>query len=410
MPPVKAIDTRKGTEVTRPASDEAPFAALAFKVVADPFMGRLVYLRVYSGRIRAGAQVYNSTRDRKERVGRLQLMHANRYEDVDLADTGSIVATLSLKNTFTGDTLCESTQAVVLESIRFPEPVLSVAIEPKSRADRDRLGEALQKMAEEDPTFKVSYNEETGQTVISGMGELHLEVIVNRLLSEYKAAAKVGNPRVAYKETITRPAEAEGRFIRQSGGRGQYGHVCIKIEPLERGSGFQFVDQIKGGMLSKPFILAAESGIKEAMETGGSAGYPVVDVQVTLYDGSYHEVDSSEMAFKMAGSMAFKSGLGKAKPVILEPVMKLEVVTPEKFLGDVIGDLSARRGHVESIEAHGEASTIICLVPLAEMFGYTTALRSLTQGRATHSMEFSRYQELPAELAAELRDKATGRK
>jgi len=396
MPPVKAINVKTGEEAIRNASDDSPFAALAFKVVADPFVGRLVYLRVYSGRVRAGAQVYNSTRSRKERVGRLVLMHANRYEEV--------------KDTFTGDTLSEATQQVVLESIRFPEPVLSVAIEPKTRADRDKMGEAMQKLAEEDPTFKVAYNEETGQTVISGMGELHVEVIVSRLLNEYKVLAKVGKPRVAYKETITTSAKAEGRFIRQSGGRGQYGHVCIEVEPLERGGGFKFVNKIKGGVLPKAFILAAEAGIKEAMETGGSAGYPVVDVQVTLYDGSYHEVDSSELAFKMAGSMSFKSGMNKAKPVVLEPVMKLEIVTPEKFLGDVIGDLSSRRGHVESIETSGEASTVICLVPLAETFGYTTALRSLTQGRATHSMEFSRYQELPAELAAELREKASGKK
>jgi elongation factor G len=409
MPPVRAIDIRKNTEVTRPASDEAPFAALAFKVVADPFMGRLVYLRVYSGRVRAGAQIFNSTRGRKERIGRLQLMHANRYEDVDVADTGSIIATLSLKNTFTGDTLCDSTQQVVLESIRFPEPVLSVAIEPKTRADRDKLGEALQKLAEEDPTFKVNYNEETGQTVISGMGELHLEVIVNRLLSEYKAAAKVGNPRVAYKETITRPVEAEGKFVRQTGGRGQYGHVCIRIEPLDRGGGFQFVDQIKGGVLSKPFILAAEAGIKEAMETGGSAGYPVVDTKVTLYDGSYHDVDSSEMAFKMAGSMAFKNGVAKANPVILEPVMRLEVVTPGQFLGDIIGDLGSRRGHVEAIETRGDTMTIRCLVPLARTFGYATSLRSLTQGRATYSMEFFRYQELPAELTDHIEERGSGR-
>ncbi len=410
MPPVRAIDTRKGTEVTRPASDEAPFSALAFKVVADPFVGRLVYLRVYSGRVKAGAQIFNSTRDRRERIGRLLLMHANRHEEVSEADTGSIIATLSLKNTFTGDTLCHANQPVVLESIRFPEPVLSVAIEPRTRADRDRLGEALQRLTEEDPTFRVDYNEETGQTVISGMGELHLEVIVNRLLSEYKAAAKVGKPRVAYKETITCPVKAEGKFVRQTGGHGQYGHVCIEVEPLERGGGFQFIDRIKGGVLSKPFILATETGIKEAMETGGSIGYPVVDVKVTLYDGSYHEVDSSELAFKIAGSMALKDGVSRAKPIILEPVMRLEVVTPGQFLGDIIGDLSSRRGHVGAIETCGDTMTIRCLVPLAETFGYATSLRSLTQGRATHSMEFYQYQELPAELADQIRDKAVGRK
>jgi elongation factor G len=410
MPPVRAIDVRKGIEVTRPASDETPFSALAFKVVADPFVGRLVYLRVYSGRVKAGAHVFNSTRSQRERIGRLLVMHANRHEEVTEADTGAIVAAMGLKDTFTGDTLCEVTQQVILESIRFPEPVLSVAIEPKTRADRDRLGEALQKLAEEDPTFKVNYNEETGQMVISGMGELHLEVIVSRLLSEYKVGAKVGKPRVAYKETITSPVKAEGRFVRQTGGRGQYGHVCIELEPLERGGGFQFVDRIKGGVLSKPYILAAEAGIREAMETGVSAGYPIVDVKATLYDGSYHEVDSSEIAFKMAGSMALKDGVSRAKPIILEPVMKLEVVTPGQFLGDIIGDLSSRRGHVGAIETCGDTMTIRCLVPLAETFGYATSLRSLTQGRATHSMEFYRYQELPAELADEIMAKALGKK
>lgn len=399
MPPVKAIDVKTGNTITLPASDDAQFAALAFKVVADPFVGRLVYLRVYSGKIGAGDQVYNSTRDKKERIGRIQLMHANHYEDIEEADTGSIVATLSLKNTFTGDTLCPAASPVILESIKFPEPVLSVAIEPQSRADRDKLGEALQKMVEEDPTFKVNYNEETGQTIISGMGELHLDVIVSRLMSEYKTSAKVGKPRVAYKETITIPAEAEGKFVRQTGGHGQFGHVFIKMEPLERGSGFEFVNAIRGGALPKPFIQATEEGIKEALETGGKAGYPVVDVRVTLTDGSYHEVDSSELAFKMAGSMAFKNGFARACPVILEPMMRLEVVTPGQFLGDIIGDLSARRGHVEAIETRGDTMTIRCVVPLARTFGYTTSLRSLTQGRATHSMEFLRYQEVSAELA-----------
>jgi len=410
MPPVTAIHVRTGDKITRIASDEEPFAALAFKVVADPFVGRLVYLRIYSGRIKAGAQVYNSTRSKKERIGRLMLMHANRYEEVNDADTGSIVAAMGLKETFTGDTLSEATQQVVLESIIFPEPVLSVAIEPKTRADRDKMGEALQKLAEEDPTFKVAYNDETGQTVISGMGELHVEVIISRMLGEYKVSAKVGNPRVAYKETIKASAKAEGRFIRQSGGRGQYGQVSIEIEPMERGKGFNFIDKIKGGVLSKPFILAAKNGIKEAMETGGSAGYQVVDVQVTLYDGSYHEVDSSELAFKMAGSMAFKKGFNRAHPVILEPVMKLELITPGQFLGDVVGDISSRRGRIDLIETCGETSTIRCKVPLSETFGYTTVLRSLTQGRATHSMEFYQYRELPAELASELRDKAVGKK
>lgn len=410
MPPVKAIRVKTGEEVTCVASDEAPFAALAFKVVADPFVGRLVYLRIYSGRIKAGAHVFNSTRRKKERIGRLVLMHANRYEEASDADTGSIIAAMGLKETLTGDTLSEATQQVILESITFPEPVLSVAIEPKTRADRDRMGEALQKLAEEDPTFKVAYNDETGQTVISGMGELHVEVIISRLLGEYKVSANVGNPRVAYKEAITASAKAEGRFIRQSGGRGQYGHVCIEIEPMKRGGGFEFVNKIKGGALSKPFILAAKNGIKEAMETGGSAGYQVVDVQVTLYDGTYHDVDSSELAFKMAGSIAFKKGFSRAHPVILEPVMRLEVITPGQFLGDVVGDISSRRGRIDLIETRGETSTIRCKIPLAETFGYTTVIRSLTQGRATHSMEFYQYRELPADLASELRDKAIGKK
>ena len=406
MPPVGAIETRTGAEVTRPASDEAPFAALAFKVVADPFVGRLVYLRVYSGKLKAGAQVFNSTRGKSERIGRLLLMHANRREEVSEADTGGIVAALGLKQTFTGDTLCTTPQPVILESIRFPEPVLSIAIEPKTRADQDRMKEALHRLAEEDPTFKVSYNEETGQTLVAGMGELHLEVIVSRLLSEYRVMAKVGKPRVAYKETINTAVKAEGRFIKQTGGRGQYGHVRLEIEPLEHGGGFQFVDRIKGGLLSKPFIQAAEAGIKETMLTGVASGYTLVDIKVTLYDGSYHEVDSSEMAFKMAGSMALKEGIAKASPIILEPVMRLEVVTPGQFLGELIGDFTSRRGNIESIETRGDTSAVRCLVPLSETFGYATTLRSLTQGRATHSMEFYQCQEMPAELADKIRGTA----
>jgi elongation factor G len=375
MPPVRAVDI-KGHEVTRPPSDEEPFTALAFKVVADPFVGRLVYFRVYSGRLRAGAQVYNATRSKRERIGRLLLMHANRREEINEADTGAIVATLGLKDTFTGDTLCQPSPPVLLESIRFPEPVLSVAIEPKTRDDQDRMGEALQKLTEEDPTFKVVYDQETGQTVVSGMGELHLEVIVSRMLSEYRVGAKVGRPRVAYKETISHPVQTEGRFVRQTGGRGQYGHVWVELEPRERGSGFQFVNQLKGGVIPRQYVPAVEAGIKGAMESGILAGYPVVDIKATLYDGDYHEVDSSELAFKMAGSMAFKNGMNKAKPVLLEPIMKLEVVTPEQFLGDIISDLNSRRAHVESIE-----------------------------GRATHSMEFYRYQELPTEKVAQIVEK-----
>ena len=408
MPPVAGKKPSTGEEVICPVDDNAPFSALAFKVVADPFVGRLVYLRVYSGKIKAGAQVYNSTRGNKERIGRLLIMHANRHEEIDETDTGTIVAAMVLKDTFTGDALSDMTNQVLLETIKFPIPVISIAIEPKTRADRDKLGEALQKMAEEDPTFKVKYDEETGQTIISGMGELHLEVIVSRLLSEYKVEAQVGQPRVAYKETISAPVKAEGKFVRQSGGHGQYGHVRIEMEPLERGAGFQFMDTIKGGVLSKSFIVAAEQGIREAVETGGVAGYPVIDVKVTLYDGSYHEVDSSEMAFKMAGSMAFKDGIKKGNPIILEPLMKLEVVTPGHYLGDIIGDINSRRGNVENIETFGDTMTVRSHVPLSEVFGYTTSLRSMTQGRATHSMEFYRYQEMPAQLASELKSKLAG--
>jgi len=401
MPPVQAVNIR-GAEVDRLADDEAPFTALAFKVVSDPFVGRLVYFRVYSGRVHAGAQVYNSAREKKERIGRLLLMHANRREEIEDADTGAIVASLGLKNTFTGDTLCHPSQPVLLESIRFPEPVLSVAIEPKTRTDQDRMGEALQKLTEEDPTFKMTYDQETGQTIVSGMGELHLEVIVRRLLSEFKVGAKVGRPRVAYKEAITRLVQAEGRFVRQSGGRGQYGHVWIELEPGERGSGFKFIDRIKAGTIPKQYIPAIEAGVREALETGVVGNYPVVDIKASLYDGSYHEVDSSEIAFKMAGSMALRNGMSKAKPVLLEPIMKLEVVSPEHFLGDVIGDLNSRRARIEHIDTHAEIATIHVTIPLAETFGYATSLRSTTQGRATYSMEFYRYRELPSELVAQV--------
>jgi len=407
MPPVRAIDARKGTEVTRPARDDAPFSALAFKVVSDPFVGRLVYFRVYSGRVKAGAEIFNSTRRKRERIGRLLFMHANSREEVAETDTGAIVATLGLKNTFTGDTLCQSSQPVLLESIRFPEPVVFIAIEPKTRADQDRMGEALQKLAEEDPTFKVKFNEETGQTVISGMGELHLEVVVNRLLNEFKVGAKVGKPRVAYKETITIPVRSVGKFIRQSGGRGQYGHVCIELIPTERGSGFQFEDKVKSGAIPKQYIPAAEMGIIEAMQSGVLAGYPVVDIKAILYDGSYHEVDSSEIAFKMAGSMALKQGVIKADPILLEPLIKLDVVTPEQFLGDVIGGLNSRRGRIETIETRSGMHIIHCFIPLAETFGYATSLRSLTQGRATHSMEFYRYQAVPSELTEQVKTRGS---
>jgi elongation factor G len=401
MPPVKAT-ALDGTPVERPASDDAPFTALAFKIVSDPFVGRLVYFRVYSGKVEAGAQVFNSTENEKERIGRLLLMHANHREEITEADTGSIVATLGLKDTFTGHTLCSPTEPVILESIRFAEPVISIAIEPKTNQDQERMGEALRKLTEEDPTFKVAYNKETGQTVISGMGELHLEVMVSRMLSEFKVGAKVGRPRVAFKETITVPVKAEGRFVRQSGGHGQYGHVVLAIEPGERNSGLVFTNDIRGTAIPRNFIPSIEAGIKEAMETGVLANYPLVDIKVSLFDGSYHEVDSSEIAFKMAGSMALKSGVAKAKPILLEPIMKLEIVTPSQFMGDVIGDLNSRRAHVESIDTNDDLSTVHALIPLAEAFGYTTSLRSATQGRATHSMEFDHYQALPAGLLAQV--------
>ena len=407
MPPVKAIDIRSGSEVTCPGRDDVPFSALAFKVVSDPFVGRLVYLRVYSGRVEAGAQIFNTARDKRERIGRLLLMHANRREEVAEASTGDIVASLGLKNTFTGDTLCDFTKRLLLESIRFPGPVMSIAIEPKTKADQDKMAEALRKLTEEDPTFQVSHNEETGQTIISGMGELHLEVIVSRLLSEFKVGAQVGKPEVAYKETITAPVQVEGRFIRQTGGHGQYGHVHLKLEPIKRGLGFQFVDRIKGATIPKQYIPAVETGIKETIETGVLAGYPVVDIMATLYDGSYHEVDSSELAFKMAGSIAFRKGVMKAKPILLEPIMKLEVVAPQQFLGGILDDLTSRRGRIEALDTQEEICTIHCSIPLAETFGYATSLRSITQGRATHSLEFYQYRELPGELAKHILDKTT---
>jgi elongation factor G len=407
MPPIKAIDAKLGTEVLRPAKDEAPFSSLAFKVVTDPFVGRMVYIRVYSGRVKAGAEIFNSTRGKRERIGRLLSMHANRREEVDEADTGAIVASLGLKNTFTGDTLCHLNQPVLLESISFPEPVLAIAIEPKTRSDQDKMGEALRKLTEEDPTFKVDNNQETGQTIISGMGELHLEVIVSRLISEFGVQAKIGKPRVAYNETITIPVRTEGKFVQQTGGHGQYGHVYLELEPVESGTGFQFIDKVKGGTIPKRYIPAIEEGIREAMQSGVLAGYPVVGIKTTVYDGSYHEVDSSDIAFKMAGSIALRNGLVKAKPTLLEPIMKIIVVAPQQFLGDIIADLNSKRGQIETIETENEMCAVYSMIPLAETFGYTTSLRSLTQGRATHSIEFHRYKELPAELADQI--KAVGR-
>ncbi len=408
MPPLMAFDTRAGTKIPCPPSDDAPFLALAFKVVSDPYVGRLVYLRVYSGKVSAGEQVFNSARGRKERIGRLLMMHANRREDITEADTGAIVATLGLKDTFTGETLCETGQSILLENICFPEPVISVAIEPRSNADQDKMGDALHKLADEDPTFRVIYNKETGQVVISGMGELHLDVLVSRMLSEYSVAANTGKPQVAYKETITVPVESEGRFVRQTGGHGQYGHVIVRFEPMERGGGFEFVDEVRGGAIPKKFIPPAEDGIREAMEVGVLAGYPMTDIKAVLLDGSYHDVDSSDLAFKMAGSLSLREGARKAKPVLLEPVMKMAILAPEQFMGDLIGDLNSKRGRIEAVETHGGTCTIHAYIPMAETFGYTTRLRSLTQGRATFSLEFYRYEEVPKELAEEIISKGRG--
>ncbi|MBR6332640.1 MAG: elongation factor G [Dehalococcoidales bacterium] len=409
MPPIKAIDPKTEEPIHRELTADEPFAALAFKVVADPYVGRLVYLRMYSGKIQAGGTILNSTRGEKERTGRLLLMHSNRHEEIEESEAGNIIAAIGLKDTLTGDTLCDIDHPILLESIKFPEPVLSVAVEPKTRADRDKMIDALTKLAEEDPTFKVKFDEATGQTIISGMGELHVDVLISRLLTEFKVGANIGAPRVAYKETLKSATKAEGKFIRQSGGRGQYGHVLVEFEPLEHGKGFEFVDMIKGGVLPREYIKAAEAGIKDAMEAGGRAGYPVVDIRATLYDGSFHEVDSSDMAFKMAGSMALKDAFSKSSAVLLEPVMSLEVVTPEQYMGDIIGDLSSRRGQVESIENHGDTSTLHGILPLANTFGYATDLRSMSQGRATYSMEFKQYQELPANLAEEIRAEAAGK-
>ncbi len=408
-PPLKAIDTVSGGDVLLPASDDAPFSALAFKVVSDPFVGRLVYFRVYSGQIKVGAQIYNASRGTRERLGRLLLMHANRREEIDAIDAGSIGATLGLKNTFTGDTLCDVGHPILLEDIKFPETVIQMAIEPKSKADQDKMGDALGRLAEEDPTFKIKTNEETNQTIISGMGELHLEVLIDRMMREFGVQVNIGKPQVAYKETVTLTVEAEGRFIRQTGGHGQYGHCWLKVEPGERNSGFKFINAVRGGDISKQYIPAVEAGVREALDTGGRSGYPLVDIQVTVFDGSEHEVDSSEMAFKMAGSIALKEAVAKAKSVVLEPIMKVEVVAPASFMGDVIGDINSRRGQIEGIDTHGETCVIHCHIPLAESFGYATTLRSLTQGRATYSMEFYQYKEVPASILEEMLAKSKGR-
>ncbi|MDR5709159.1 MAG: elongation factor G [Armatimonadota bacterium] len=397
--PVRGSNPLTGEVEERPPDEQAPFAALAFKIMTDPYVGKLTYFRVYSGTLKAGSYVFNATKGTRERVSRILQMHANHREDIPEATAGNVVAAVGLRSTTTGDTLCDEAAPILLEAMQFPEPVISVAIEPKTKADADKLAVSLAKLAEEDPTFKVRYDPETGQTIVSGMGELHLEIITDRLLREFKVEARVGRPQVAYKETIRVPARGEGRFIRQTGGRGQYGHVVLNIEPLPRGGGFEFVDRTTGGVVPKEFHKAIEQGIREAMETGVLAGYPVMDVRAILVDGSYHEVDSSELAFKIAGSLAFKDAAAKAGPVLLEPIMKVEVTTPEAYLGDVLSDLNARRGRIQSMEERAGVRLITALVPLAEMFGYATDLRSMTQGRGSYTMEFSHYEEVPPNVA-----------
>jgi elongation factor G len=408
LPPVKGINPVTGQEEFRRPEETEPFSALAFKIMTDPFVGQLTYLRIYSGRLNAGTTVYNSTKGTREKIGRLLRMHANKREEIKEVSAGDIAAAVGLRSTITGDTLSDEKKPIVLESLQFPQPVISVAIEPKTKADQEKLGISLGKLAIEDPSFKVRYDEETGQTIISGMGELHLEIIVDRLRREFKVDANVGKPQVAYKETITVPAQAEGKFIRQTGGRGQYGHVKIRVEPRERETGFEFIDEIKAGAIPKEYIPAVEKGIKEAMETGVIAGYPVVDFAVRLYDGSYHEVDSSEIAFKIAASMAFKDAIRRAGAIILEPVMSVEVVVPEEFMGAVIGDLSSRRGKILGTELRGGMQAIKAEVPLAEMFGYATNLRSMTEGRGTFTMEFSHYSGVPEMLSEGIKARVKG--
>jgi elongation factor G len=410
VPPMIGLDPRTGREVLRTVSDEEPFSALAFKIAADPFVGKLAFFRVYSGTLTSGSYVLNATKGKRERLGRILQMHANHREEIDTVYAGDIAAAVGLKDTFTGDTLSDPDHAVILESMTFPEPVIEVAIEPKTKADQDKLGVALQRLAEEDPTFRVQTNEETGQTLIAGMGELHLDVLVDRMVREFHVAANVGKPQVSYRETIRRSAEGNGRYVRQTGGKGQYGHAVIKLEPNEKGAGYQFIDKIVGGTIPREYIKPVDAGIREALETGIYAGYPVVDVKVTLFDGSFHEVDSSEMAFKIAGSLAIKDAFQRADPVILEPVMRVEATMPEAFMGDVIGDLNSRRGHIDAMEARGEGQhrtqVVRAFVPLAQMFGYATDLRSMTQGRATYSMEFSHYAEVPQSITSELVQKS----
>ena len=409
VPPVKGKDPETGKEVERPPDDGAPFAALAFKIMTDPFVGQLTFIRVYSGQLKQGDSVYISGRSRTERIGRLLRMHANKREDITEIFAGDICACVGLKHVTTGDTICDERHPVVLESIEFPAPVIAVAVEPKTKSDQEKMGVALGKLAQEDPTFKVNTDPDSGQTIISGMGELHLEILVDRMMREFSVQANVGKPQVAYRETIRKQSQAEGKYIRQTGGSGQYGHVRIRLEPNEPGKGYEFVNEVVGGVIPREFIKPVDQGIREAMEGGVLAGYEMVDVKATLYDGSYHDVDSNEMAFKIAGSMAFKEAARKASPVLLEPVMSVEVVVPEEYMGTIIGDLSSRRGRIEGIEHRAGSQVIKAMVPLAEMFGYATNMRSSTQGRATFSMHFSRYEEAPRAVAEEIVAKVQGR-
>jgi len=404
LPPVSGIDPRTGEEITREPDDSKPFSALAFKVAADPYVGTLTFFRVYSGTLTRGSYVVNTTTGERERIGRILRMHANEREEVQEVYAGDIAATVGLKATSTGHTMCDENNPIVLEKITFPEPVISIRIEPKTKADQEKMGTALRKLSEEDPTFRVKGDLDTGDTIISGMGELHLDVLTDRMKREFGVEANVGQPQVAYKETIRMEAEAEGKYIRQSGGRGQYGHVWLRVKPKERGQGFEFIDEVKGGIIPKEFIPAVEKGVKEAVDKGVIAGYPMVDLEVTLYDGSFHEVDSSEIAFKIAGSMAFQDATKKAKPVILEPIMKLEVVIPEEFFGDVIGDLNARRGRIEETKDRLNSKVIEAKVPLSGMFGYATNIRSMTEGRGIFTMEFDHYDEVPQNIAQEIID------
>ena len=408
IPPIKGVNPDTGEEDERASSDELPFSALAFKIMTDPFVGRLAFFRVYSGTLGSGSYVYNSTKGKRERIGRILQMHANHREEIDMAYSGDIAAAVGLKDTTTGDTLCDEKAPIILESMVFPDPVISVAVEPKTKADQEKMGIALQKLAEEDPTFRVNTDPESAQTIISGMGELHLDIIVDRLLREFKVGCTVGNPQVAYRETIRKAVKSEGKFVRQSGGKGQYGHCWLEITPRQPGEGFLFENKVVGGAIPKEYIGPIEAGIKEAMQNGVVAGYPMVDIGVTVVDGSYHEVDSSEMAFKIAGSMGFRSGALKATPVILEPYMKVEVTVPEEYMGDVIGDLNSRRGRIEGMEARSGAQVITAFVPLSEMFGYATDLRSKTQGRGNYSMEVDHYEDVPKNIAEAIVAKTKG--